>query len=97
MISTVEVSITDVVRAYNVSTNTWTSKANLPLPIRSNNGAVVLDGKIYLSGGFIKRFNPNTGTYGLETLKSLYVHEPATNIHFAAAGLFAVRTLRAAG
>jgi hypothetical protein len=58
MISTVEVSITDVVRAYNVNTNTWTSKANPPQPIRSNNGAVVLDGKICLSGGFIKAVQP---------------------------------------
>ena len=74
-----EGSITDAVKAYNTATNTWTSKAHLPRPIRLSNGAVVLDGKIYLTGGFTKRLNPETGFYDAETLKSLYVYNPGTN------------------
>jgi N-acetylneuraminic acid mutarotase len=78
-VSTGEGSISNAVKAYNVSANTWTSKAPLPVRIRSSNGAVVVDGKIYLSGGFTRRFDEKTGFYQLETLKSLYVYNPASN------------------
>ena len=40
------------VMAYNVATNTWSIKASLPHPLYLTNGAGVIDGKIYLSGGY---------------------------------------------
>jgi Kelch motif len=39
------------VQAYNVATNTWTNKASLPIAVYSTNGAGVIGGKIYISGG----------------------------------------------
>jgi N-acetylneuraminic acid mutarotase len=39
------------VQAYNASTNTWTTKAPFPYPIQYTNGAGVINGKIYLTGG----------------------------------------------
>jgi N-acetylneuraminic acid mutarotase len=39
------------VMAYDVSTNKWTLKAPLPVPRYSTNGAAVINGKIFISGG----------------------------------------------
>jgi N-acetylneuraminic acid mutarotase len=39
------------VMAYNVSTNTWRFRAPLPYPRWGTNGAAVINGKIYISGG----------------------------------------------
>jgi N-acetylneuraminic acid mutarotase len=39
------------VQAYNVATNTWSYKASMPIPLFATNGAGVIGGKIYLSGG----------------------------------------------
>ena len=39
------------VSAYNVATNTWTRRASLPLLRCTTNGAGVIDGKIYVTGG----------------------------------------------
>jgi N-acetylneuraminic acid mutarotase len=58
------------VQAYNAGTNTWSYKASLPVPLYFANGAAVIRGKIYVSGG-VKR----TGVYSAE----LYVYDPPTN------------------
>ena len=39
------------VNAYNVATNTWSHKALFPLALGSSNGAGVINGKLYVSGG----------------------------------------------
>jgi N-acetylneuraminic acid mutarotase len=56
---------TTTVQAYNVSTNTWALRKPLPAPRAWLNGASVINGKIYVTGG-----------YGHNTL---YVYNPATN------------------
>ena len=38
--------------AYNVATNTWTFRHRLPKPLAGSNGAGVINGKIYVSGGY---------------------------------------------
>ncbi|HYF39227.1 MAG TPA: kelch repeat-containing protein [Gemmatimonadales bacterium] len=58
------------VQAYNAATNTWTYKASLPTPLYWTNGAGVINGKIYVSGG-LSRYN------GYE--KGLYMYDPAKN------------------
>jgi len=40
------------VTAYNVATNTWTFRRPLPWPVAGSNGAGVINGKIYVSGGY---------------------------------------------
>ena len=40
------------VQAYNVATNTWAWAADMPIPAYMMNGAGVINGKIYVSGGF---------------------------------------------
>ena len=39
------------VQAYDASTNTWSTKAPFPHPIQFTNGAGVINGKIYMTGG----------------------------------------------
>lgn len=58
------------VQAYNVATDTWTYKANVPVPLYLTNGAGVIKGKIYLSGGLTsyKAYVPY-----------LWAYDPATN------------------
>ncbi len=58
------------VMAYDVTTNRWTVKASLPEQLHSTNGAGVINGKIYVSGGV-----PRRKTYR----DVLYVYDPATN------------------
>jgi N-acetylneuraminic acid mutarotase len=61
------------VTAYNVATNTWTFRRPLPVPLAGSNGAGVIDGKIYVSGGY--------SDYGGDfPWGSLYMYDPATNI-----------------
>ena len=56
--------------AYNVATNTWTLKAAMPVGVYSSNGAVVLNGKIYVSGGITSK----------ESFSSaLLMYDPATD------------------
>ena len=69
-------AITDAVKAYDVAANRWRSAAPYPVRIWSTNGAVELEGKIYVSGGFTRRFDERRGVWRLETLKSLYVYDP---------------------
>jgi hypothetical protein len=72
-------AITDAVKAYDVSANRWQSRAPYPVRIRSTNGAVTIDGKIYVTGGFTRRFDAQRGVWRVETLKSLYVYDPAAD------------------
>ena len=62
---------TNVVTAYNVATNTWTFRHALPLKLAWSNGAGVIDGKIYVSGGF---YTPEYAPHW-----NLYMYNPATN------------------
>jgi hypothetical protein len=58
------------VRAYNVATNTWTSKKDMPAARYWMNGAGVIGGKIYVTGGFTSRHQPSA---------SVFVYDPASN------------------
>jgi N-acetylneuraminic acid mutarotase len=60
------------VRAYNVATNTWTSKRDMPVARWGMNGAGVIDGKIYVTGGY------KDGWYRAGSA-SLYVYDIASN------------------
>jgi N-acetylneuraminic acid mutarotase len=60
------------VQAYNVATNSWTRRAELPIAVYNTNGAGVINGKIYVSGGvtrdkFFRRelhmYDPTTNTW----------------------------------
>lgn len=61
------------VRAYNVATNTWTSKRDMPAARWGMNGAGVIGGKIYVTGGYTK-----AGEYWGSTA-SLFVYNPASD------------------
>jgi N-acetylneuraminic acid mutarotase len=71
--------MTAAVRAYSVSLNTWQSRASFPRPVEQTNGAVAINGKIYVSGGFSRRWDAAAGVYRLESLKTLYIYNPALN------------------
>jgi N-acetylneuraminic acid mutarotase len=58
------------VQAYNSATNTWTTRAPLPHVLQYSNGAVAINGKIYVSGGATGYKN-----YSDELL----VYDPAAN------------------
>ncbi len=60
------------VTAYNVATNTWTDRRPLPKPRAGTNGAAVLDGKIYVTGGY-----PDGGANW--AWPTVYMYDPATN------------------
>jgi N-acetylneuraminic acid mutarotase len=72
-------SITDAVKGFNVSTNVWRAKAPIPVRVRGSNGAVEIDGKIYISGGFTRRRDEQRQVWRLEVLRSLYRYDPARN------------------
>ncbi len=60
------------VEAYNVATNTWSQKQDLPVALSEINGAGVIGGKIYVAGGHkFKSWGPTTYL--------LFVYNPATN------------------
>jgi N-acetylneuraminic acid mutarotase len=60
------------VMAYNVATNTWTFRSPLPVRLAGSNGAGVINGKIYVSGGY--------SDYGGDwPQRRLYMYDPATN------------------
>ena len=71
--------ITDAVKAYDATSNTWSPKAHFPVRVESTNDAVELGGKIYVSGGFTRRWNETRQKWERETLRSLYVYTPGTN------------------
>ena len=60
------------VEAYNVATNTWSTKASLPRVLQYTNGTGVIGGRIFLSGGITS----SAQTYS----NHLYRYNPATNI-----------------
>lgn len=62
------------VQAYNVATNTWSWKAEFPRALYALNGAGVINGKIYVSGGLGTNWSAN----GIIS-SQLYVYDPATN------------------
>jgi N-acetylneuraminic acid mutarotase len=62
----------NTVTAYNVATNTWTFRRTLPTPLAGSNGAGVINGKIYISGGCTDR-------QCLFPTEALYMYNPATN------------------
>jgi N-acetylneuraminic acid mutarotase len=64
--------------AYNVATNTWSRKPDLPVAVYNTNGAGVINGKIYVSGGVRgdKLFTDQ-----------LYMYDPATNVWTRKQGL----------
>ena len=57
------------VRAYNVATNSWAWKRDMPA-VRYEMNAGVIKGKIYIPGGFTKGGRPTA---------SLYVYDPASD------------------
>lgn len=62
---------THKVHAYNAATNTWAFRAPLPIDLYRSNGAGVIGGKIYVSGGRQsgdKRY-----------VQALFVYDPAAN------------------
>ena len=58
------------VQAYNVATNTWSYKADMPTPLYRSNGTGVINGKIYISGG-LTSYKGHTD--------ALYMYDPAVN------------------
>jgi N-acetylneuraminic acid mutarotase len=63
------------VAAYNVTTNRWAWPRPLPVPLAESNGAGVINGKIYISGGY------SIGALeGPEwPSRALYMYNPAAN------------------
>lgn len=58
------------VQAYDVATDTWSTRAPLPEPRHSTNGAGVIGGKIYVTGGI----------QGNDNFRDeLFVYDPTTN------------------
>jgi N-acetylneuraminic acid mutarotase len=62
------------VQAYNVATNTWTWKRDLPVPLYQMNGAGVLNGKIYITGGKTKSIDPRGPS------PRVFMYDPASDI-----------------
>jgi N-acetylneuraminic acid mutarotase len=58
------------VRAYNVATNIWTTRKDMPVARYEMNGAGVIKGKIYVAGGFTYKHQPSA---------AVFVYDPASN------------------
>jgi subtilisin family serine protease len=58
------------VQAYNPGTNSWTTKASLPVARQTGNGATTIQGILYLAGG-------HNGAGALT--RTLYAYNPSTN------------------
>jgi N-acetylneuraminic acid mutarotase len=71
--------ITDAVRAYDATANTWRARAHYPVRVHATNGAVALGGRIYVTGGFTRRWDAAFGVWRRETLNRLYVYNPNTD------------------
>ncbi len=71
--------ISDAVKAYDVETNVWSNRARFPVPVWQTNGAVAINGKIYVSGGQSRRFDETRQGYVRVPLRSLYVYDPSAN------------------
>jgi N-acetylneuraminic acid mutarotase len=66
--------VTGLVQAYNFATNTWTTKAPLPIGLAQSNGVGVIGGKLYISGGVRESDNDN-----VELQPYLFVYNPQNN------------------
>jgi N-acetylneuraminic acid mutarotase len=75
----------DRVQAYNVATNTWSQKARLPYPLYATNGTGVVNGRIYVSGGYYLDENSHIGAP--EPSAALFQYNPATNTWTKNAGM----------
>ncbi len=64
------------VEAYNFATNNWTTKAPLPTRLTRTNGAGVIGGKLYVSGG--QFYNTDDVDIPL-VVPYLYVYDPSRN------------------
>jgi N-acetylneuraminic acid mutarotase len=66
------------VEAYNLVTNTWSAKAPLPAKLEETNGAGVIAGKIYVSGGR-DLDNNSPGSDDGAPRRSLYMYDQASD------------------
>jgi N-acetylneuraminic acid mutarotase len=65
------------VQAYDVARNSWSVKAPAPAALYRSNGAGVIRGKIYVSGG--RTFVSDGANSRWVARRSLYLYDPATN------------------
>ncbi len=77
------------VMAYNVTTNSWTLRAPLPVPLYGMSGAGVINGKIYVPGGF-SYWYPQRGMLMYDPVKNTWaVKSPIPYIRYdAGASIF---------
>jgi N-acetylneuraminic acid mutarotase len=61
----------DLLHKYDVATNSWVRRHDLPTPLCGMNGAGVIGGKVYVAGGY-------RGNIAYPT-NALYMYDPATN------------------
>jgi N-acetylneuraminic acid mutarotase len=64
------------VDAYNVATDTWSQVASMPGVREAPNGASVINGKLYVTGGYN---NLHTAEGLQKPTKTLFVYDPGTN------------------
>lgn len=64
------------VDAYNVATDTWSQVASMPGAREALNGASVINGRLYVTGGRSSALTPE-GFY--KPTKTLFVYDPGTN------------------
>lgn len=72
-------SDTPTLQAFNTATNTWTQKANMPAGRYSGQATGVIDGKLYVAGGW-------TSSPGLPH-SEMWAYDPGTNAWTAKASL----------
>jgi N-acetylneuraminic acid mutarotase len=65
--------VTSTVEAYNTATNTWTTKARMPIGFFESNGVGLIAGKLYVPGG------KSNGGDGTEWFPSLQVYSTSSN------------------
>jgi hypothetical protein len=66
------------VRAYDLTSNAWRARAQLPIRLTGANGAVAINGRIYVAGGVTSFFDSLKGWRG-RRVKSLYAYNVATD------------------
>lgn len=74
--TTLRIRVLARVDAYNVATNTWSQVASMPGAREAPNGASVINGKLYVTGG---RSNVVTPEEFFKPTKTLFVYDPGTN------------------
>jgi N-acetylneuraminic acid mutarotase len=63
---------TPTLQAYNPSTNTWTTLADMPAGRYGGDGAAVINGKLYVPGGW-------DNSYSFLPHSDLFIYDPSTN------------------